>query len=474
VYAHTPQAFAGAFYIADIGTKGLSRAGAYVAAPDSLLAMHYNPAGLALLSGLHVEADITGSVLDFTFARSCPCVDPSVAGAASLDAMLQSGFKPAHTSSPLAIPFLGIAYGFPVMDLTVGFAVYGPNAGKYNYSPNLDPSKASFDAAAAANPERYAALNADTLQAVYQLAAAFRPYTGLRVGGSVMAVQNGNTQALHLWLNSATFGTQPENPELDVPISFHFTSGLLFNWSAGVSYDVLPGLTAGASFRGKVSTRADGTIDTHLPAFLASPPINGMVNGRDISVEINTAPIARFGVQYSLPRVFKVEGAFVYEGWSVYDRVVIRPKDITVSVAGMNEALGKIIQPRNWTNTYSIRIGTELNLLEPLLGLRAGYFYEPSAIPTNWLDNSRIDLNKHGVGLGASTTLFGFTVEIAGMYVALQSIDVKDSQVKLIGPLQPPLGAPTFNTVIGNGSYSGNYWLASASLSFALDPLLRL
>jgi long-chain fatty acid transport protein len=476
LFLRPSSAGAGAFYVPDIGTRGLARAGAFIASPDSLLAMHYNPAGLALLSGLHFEVDGTLSDANLTFARSCPCVDPSIPGAADIDKTLQAGFQnhPANTNTPLMIPFIGIAYGFPFMNLTVGFAAYGPNAARFNYSNALDPTKSSFNTAAAANPERYAALNSELFEANYQLAAAFQPLSGLRLGGSLMLFQNGNTQSLHLWLNSATLASTPEATEFDVPITFSFKSAPLLNWSIGASYDVLPGLTVGGSFRGKRSVRAEGTVDLRLPGFLTQPPVSGSVTGRDIEIELNSPPIGRLGVQYSLPHLFKVEGAFVYEWWSTWDRVLIRPKDITVSVAGMSTMLPRLIQPRGWTNTYSLRLGAELNLLEPVVGLRAGYFFEPTAIPGDRLDNSTIDLNKHGIAIGASTTLFGFTLEVAGMYVALESLDEKASTVKNIGPLLPPLGAPTYITTVGNGSYSGNYWFGSVSLAFALDPLLGL
>src|SRR5206468_3659136 len=46
---------ASGLYVGDIGTRGMARAGAFIASPDSLLALHYNPAGLALLSGFQME-----------------------------------------------------------------------------------------------------------------------------------------------------------------------------------------------------------------------------------------------------------------------------------------------------------------------------------------------------------------------------------------------------------------------------------
>jgi long-chain fatty acid transport protein len=471
-------AHAGAFYIADIGTQGLARGGAYVASPDSLLAMHYNPAGLSQLSGFHFEADLSLVDLDFTFQRSCPCVDPTIAGASGFDNMLNAQFAghPASTNTPLAIPFIGVAYGFPFLDFTVGFAAYGPNAGKYKYGPPLSGlvTNPSFNRIAQTDPERYTALEATTLEANFQLTAAFQPFEHFRFGASGFVYQNGNTQTLDLWVNSATFANEPERADFDIPITLTFKRNFALNWGVGATYDINAGpgvLSIGSSFRGTRAIRADGTLDLSLPELLKSLGVS--VTGRDITIELNTAPIARAGVQYAIPHLFKAEVATVFEGWSVYNRVVVKPKDINVTLSPTDmQMLGRIIQPRGWTDTWSLRVGGEINALEPLVGFMAGYFFEPSAIPSDRVDASRVDLNKHGFSAGVSTTFFGATLRLAAMYVLLQSTDVKNSQVQLTGPLMPPLGSNALFTTIGNGNYSGNYLIGSVSLSFALDPLL--
>lgn len=467
------EANAGGYYIGDIGTRGLSRAGAYIAAPDSLLALHYNPASLSLLSGLHAEVDLSIVALDFTFQRSCPCVDPSLANATELDAALSASFqnRESSTNSPLAIPYLAVGYGLPIYDLTIGFAIWGPNSGNYDFGTLPAPSSRAFNDAAKAAPHRYTALEVDTLEVNYALGFGLQPIEGLRLGGSVIMYQNANDQKLHLWLNSATFATTPEDTNFDVPLTLSFRRNFALNWQLGASWEPVPGLSIGGSFRGKRSIRADGTLDIQLPEFLTSL---GSVSGNAIEIEINTPPITKLGVEYAIPKLFKAELAFVYEYWSVYDRIVVRPKDVKVTLQSTEQMLGVIILDRGWENTYSIRLGGELNLFEPWLGVRAGWFYEPTAIPADRLDVSRLDLDKQGFALGLSTTFSGFSLEIAAMYVLMSTAEVSDSKVKLTGPLEPEFGSHTYDTTIGNGKYSASYLIGSASLSFALDPLLGL
>jgi long-chain fatty acid transport protein len=466
---------AGAFYAGDIGTRSTARGGAFVAAPDSLLAVHYNPAGLSLLSGFHAEFSLSPVLLDFEFQRSCPCVDPNLPNAAMLDADLEAKFdgNPTKSSTPLYIPFLAVGYGLPIYDLTIALAAWGPHSGNYEFGGLPEATSPAFERAADRAPHRYSALSVDTLELNFALGFGLQPIEGLRIGGTIIMYQNANDQAIHLWLNSTSFASSPELSSWDVPLTLHFRRNFALNFTLGASYELIPGLTVGASFRGKRSLRADGTLDISLPQVVQD--IGGMVEGNEIEIEVNTAPITRFGVQYEMPKVFKAEAALVYEYWQTYSRVLVRPKNIIVTLPGSDpQSIQPIVQDRRWENTYSLRVGGEMNLFDPWFRARAGYFYEPGAIPLERLDASRVDLDKHGFSLGAGTTYNGFTLELAAQYIALDTTEVTNSQVRLSSTLAPPLGSDELLTTIGNGTYSAHYTVLSASLSFALDPLLDL
>lgn len=468
----SPSATAAGFYLTDIGTRGMARAGAFVAAPDSLLAIHYNPAGLALLHGPLAEASLTLVNMDVTFERSCPCTAPSNANAATFDELLESEFKPTVTNSVLAIPFLGVGYGFPFLDLTIAAALWGPNSGRHNFGALPRADSPRFEEASLGQAGRYSGLHMKNVEANFGVGAAFAPIEGLRLGATVMGFRVSNDQTVNLWVNhELLFDSQnprPEDPALDAPVIFRFTEPLLLNWQVGASYEVLPGLSIGSSFRGKRSVRADGTIDIQLPRKVSegdTPLVT--VEGNEVEAELNTAPLWRTGVEYAVPGVFRTEAAVVFEGWSTHSHVVLRPKDIVFRILGNAQPLPRIAVPREWRDTWSLRLGGELSTLEPLLGVIGGYFYEPSAIPPDRLDAARIDLDKHGVSLGVRTTFYGFTLEVSGMFIALRSIEVTDSKQQITAPLE---GTDDFRTAVGNGRYGGHYFIGSASLSFELDP----
>jgi long-chain fatty acid transport protein len=470
------SAFGAGFYITDIGARGMGRAGALVARSDDLLAIHYNPSGLSLLKGLHVQGDMQIVQYNVTFERHCPCLPDGALDRETIEADLERGFaeNPVKSDTPLFIPFLSAAYGLDFLDITVAFALWGPTSGRHNYGELPPPDRPSFLERTNEFPQRYSGLEMINLEANIAFGLAMSPIDGLRLGFTAMIFQNGADQTVHLWANLESFALGPEDPTLDIPILFSFKESLGFNWVVGASYDLpfLDGLSIGASFRGKRDIRTDGTIDVNLPAKL-----NGVatVDGDRVTVELATAPIARAGIQYGIQRLFSAEFAFVWEGWQSHDDVVIRPQNIEFQIQGMDPVqLPKIVAERRWKNSWSTRLGGEIQVLEPYLGIRAGWFYEPTAIPDDRLDPSRMDFNKHGIALGLSTTWFGFTLEVSGMAILMQSRDITDSQTKLISPLAGTPGAnPDYETFIANGHYSGRYFIFGASLHFALDPLLE-
>lgn len=468
-------AVAAGFYVADVGARPMARGGAFVASPDSPLALHYNPAGLSLLKGLHFEVSSAFVSYSAQFARTCPCLDSVLNDAQTVaegDARLEAGFRDngAESSTFLAIPAVAIAYGFEPLNTAIGFAVFGPTSGRHDYGLLGTASDPTFVERAGRKVTRYSALEAPNLEVNYVLGASFEPIEGLRLGFGFYLFQSGASQTLHLFADSNFVARGPEDTSADVPILLDFLSDPSPNWQIGVSYDIpfVPGLTVGGSFRGERVVRASGTISVDLPLELQEV---ANVEGQDVDVRLKTAPIARAGLQYRRPDVFSAEVAFVWEGWSANERITIQADEILFEIEGLNPVLlGEIVSERRWQDTWSLRVGGEVELLEPWLGVQAGYFYEPTAIPSDRLDPSRVDLDKHGFALGVATTHFGITLQLTVLYVALEGVSVTNSRVQNTAPLG---FAPQFRTTVGNGRYDASYLIGSASLSFVLDDFLE-
>lgn len=463
------------FYIADIGARGMARAGAFVANPDSLLAVHYNPAGLSLLKGLHFEVSGALVSMNSEFDRSCPCVDPAHPDAAALDASLEANFEPARTNTPLVTPFAAIGYGFEFLDLTIAAAFYGPASGRHNFG-ELPPTTApSYPTRVLQEPQRYRVMDVANIEANGNLSVALRPLPtllpGLRLGGSLLIYATSSNHALNLWTNFESFVSAPEDPRFDVPVVFTMDPTTAVNWALGASYEVIEGLSLGASFRAGRTIRGRGKIAAGLPRFLIDPDtgealLGAKIEGEEADVETKVAPIVRAGIQYAMPDVFKAEATFVWEGWSVHQNITLRPDNVRVTFQDTEVVLPELVIQRQWRDTYSLRFGGELNLWEPWIGIQAGYYYEPSAIPDYRVDAARIDLEKHGVSLGLSTQFYGITVRVSGMFIQLTETVVSDSEVQLTRTFDPPVGSDEFVTTVSNGRFSGRYFIGALSLGY--------
>ncbi|MEE2904734.1 MAG: outer membrane protein transport protein [Myxococcota bacterium] len=460
----TPS-IAGGYYVGDVGTRGMARGGAFVAAPNSLLSIHYNPSGLALLDGgFHLSGDLNLVNYQAAFARKCPCVNGELADADLLDQELTESFigrTAEETRGLQEIPYIGLAYGFDWNHLTVGLAVYGPQ-GPRRFSYNVPGAKPSEQ------PQRYSSLSVEVAEAYYSLVVAASPIKGLRLGFGAQLYQFSTRQELTLWANSGLI-TTPEDSDWDIPTVVEFASSIRPNWTFGASYDIVPGLTVGASVIGQRSIRADGTSEIQLPPSAASI---ATIEGSEIQLEINLPPIWRLGVQYQEPKWFAAEIAVVYEAWHVYDYARIRSKDVNIILNDEAVKLATIDLPYDFEDTWSLRIGGQFDHFAPYVTVYGGYFYEPSAVPQANKDLSSPDLNKHGFSGGIATQWFGTTLTLGAQYITLESTSITNSERKLVGPLPPPSGSEELLTTIANGDYSGNYFIMSASLSAAFDEIL--
>ncbi|MEO1334933.1 MAG: outer membrane protein transport protein [Myxococcota bacterium] len=471
VVGEAPANAAG-FYIADVGARGLGRGGAFVAAPDSLLAASYNPAGLSLLRGLHIEASIAAVQLNAEISRQCPCLDPAT------DATLESLFAPANTSTPLAIPYVAIGYGFDWLNSHVAIAAWEPNSGRNTWGdiPDTSVGEELFRLQSEAQSQRYSAFEVANFEANVALSYAFEPLPKLRVGVSGFLFFSGSDQSLSVWANSNLFAQPAENTNFDVPLDVRLPPTSGFGWGAGLSYEILPGLSIGTSFRAERRVKGEGTLDAQLPIFFLSFE-DARIEGDAVDIELNIAPIWRGGIQYRWPEVLTVEAAVVWEGWSTHDRIVARPRNVQVKIPSSPNPLviPELILPRDWNDTWSLRLGGEVHAV-PWVDLRWGYFFESSAVPASTVSAARIDRPKHGFSLGAAYTWRGLTMELSATYVHLVPISIGDSQLRVTGvfPVESDgtsaaVGSERNLSVIGNGDISGHYLIGAVSVGAAFD-----
>ena len=173
--------------------------------------------------------------------------------------------------------------------------------------------------------------------------------------------------------------------------------------------------------------------------------------------------IARMGVEFRLPR-FRGELAYVYEAWSMHDKIVVTPENIVLrDVLTFPDEYQITPQTivRNFQDTWSIRLGGEtmLDVGSYQIDLRAGVMFERSAIPDAYLSTLTIDLDKVVVGLGGGlhvTDDWRIDWMIARTFTRPVDVDTDKAKYEMLSPLPANKADPKYRDYVNAGHYEAN------------------
>jgi long-subunit fatty acid transport protein len=140
------------------------------------------------------------------------------------------------------------------------------------------------------------------------------------------------------------------------------------------------------------------------------------------------------------------------------------------SSAGAAPPLAATIQPKEWRDTTSVRLGGDFNAVPGIFTARAGIFYEQNAIPDETFDLSVVDSRKVGVSTGFSLGYFGFKLFGAVQHIFMEPRHIENSLVVSQNALNgTPLGGG--NTLVAVGDYTMSHNLLSAGLTVDVGEL---
>ena len=429
------SADAGGLFTPDVGTIALGRGGAWTArASDVAGALYYNPAGLWQVDGWTVAGGLSLHRTQRTFQRADDV----------------NGSDPLTESLPHVrpIPEVGIAWGLPNPDLTIALGLYAPPAPIQRFDPD--------------GPGRYRLIDQELIQGNIALAAALRPLPWLSFGGSFQLLYMKITETFKASADVLATGdpTNPEDPDWDV--SAMFTASSLQPWfNVGVMVMPLPWLRFGVSFdpayrfRGKGRATLDGVLGAESTTLelMGEGALHVVGADEEITITAGLPGHLRFGVDLEpIPDVLMFGVDLHIELWGgggdlsadgvdidlYFDepdddlgpeplvdylyRVGLCPTasflgvdcgDESSAPAGAGSRLatyrgedgaGTVVLPTNYRTTWSLRLGAEVRPL-PVLGLRAGWMFEPSAIPDDSMSLTMHDGPKHMVAGGVSLLL---------------------------------------------------------------------
>jgi long-subunit fatty acid transport protein len=165
------------------------------------------------------------------------------------------------------------------------------------------------------------------------------------------------------------------------------------------------------------------------------------------------------GIDYDFG-IFDLEADFDWTQWSQYQSAVITPSfnesNATVSTA---TPAPQITVPRNFQDTWSLRLGGEAKLPVPIIRarVRTGIGYESSMYNPNALQYVTVDyanFDQFWGAVGASVGIGPVDVDLTYSHVYMPTYNVTNSGV-VAQENNAPTGQQSF--VVGNGKYNTAY-----------------
>lgn len=436
--------WAGGYNLLPRGARALGRGGAHVASVDDLGAAWMNPARLALLRGVHVNADVGLGFWHLDFQRATNLeVDPS-------------GFENSENIAPPTWSpslLLGWDFGLDWFQASIGF--YGPYGGDLG-----------FDSMAST---RYSLVYLDMFQAIYQIAVAFRPFSWLAIGGAfqIQDVRMTNAVKLSGYTGFEPLGP-PESPTNDIlvelDVASHFNPSALFGiWAAPADW-----VDIGLSVQLPLNVVADGTVRAWLPTDNAMLR-DAWVDGEDVTVHLATATTIRAGVGLRLPHRFQVEVDAWIELWEPHEDIFTEVHDVVLRdvEGGLDIEFGDIELPQDWDTSYGAALGVEWEAIIDRLSVRLGFSYDSSAIPDQTVTVAWFDSHKLGLFLGLTVEVWRFAFDIGYGHVFFLDREVDNSIVRQINPLQPQ--EEELYTIVGNGAYQSSIDIFALAIRAQFD-----
>jgi long-chain fatty acid transport protein len=393
-------AYAGCVDTFGIGAKASAMGGAFSAYADDPFAVYYNPAGLTqidrptLAAGVHM-IDPTIKLKDFYVEGSSdPRFPRTKAEAVNFS----------DTSENLYAPALGFA--MPLTErLALGVAIYAPFGLELEFPNN-----------AKTNPTAYSSFHSYYFREVITPSLAYKVNDKLSLGFGVSIGKTKSAAEKYYYLGTQNLTS--EGPYYDnlraldgAHLKVELEDEINYSFNVGVMYKPTSTITLGLTYRSETDVDFEG--DAYL-------------NGHKVAkatLDYNHPQQVQAGVRYAPHSRFSVEMDVVWTNWGINkDQVepltAIPNSPITLPVK-------EVRSDRRWENTRQLRFGAEY-VMNDLITLRCGYFYDPTPIPDDTLDTMWPDADKKTYSIGAGFNLGRVTID-----TVLQYTDIE--QTRMIG-----------------------------------------
>lgn len=439
---------AAGLFVADRGVRPLARGGAFVAGADDLGALMYNPAGLFDAGGQFLlDAAWVNYASEYSRQALVKQMDPNTG---QTTAEFSRPFPTVEGTTPF-LPIPTVAASYPInKKMVVAGGVWAPYAGLTTYPETVDGPNGTEPA-----PQRYSLITLDGSVLAYVGAGiGYAPTEKLRLGATVsMLTGVFSSTVVFSGCVPERFFCAPESPDWDVLAEL--SGGPIFAPTGQVGAIFIPNsmVRVGASFQLPTWVRTAATIKTRMPAAPVFEKAKQEGEAADLAFELPWN--VNVGVEGRFIDNLRIEAGFKYEGWSMHDAIRVEPDHIALkNVVGFPESyyIPPVSLTRGFKDSFSVRVGGEyeLNLLGKRWSTLAGFTYESSAIPDEYLSVLTLDAGKVTTALGVALHVGSFRFDLTYAHVFASEVTV-DPRVARVAQVSPVKANPSQNPDYING-----------------------
>lgn len=415
-------AAASGYYFTDAGTRGMARGGAFIASANDLSAQYYNPAALINLkrSQFYVNHSLVRQDISFTrqdyVEDDAGYVGTEKAPAYDYDGNeLAGGYGEANNiAKPMNIPQFAVGSSLGVKNAYFAFGLHPPFAPQVVYEDGVR------DGVEPTGAQRYSLVDSLVIQFYAGPSAAYRILPWLTLGASLNVTYVSASYGLNLMIcrddpSDALTNRCPANAsgaENDIGVALEMADPFRFTWNAGLLAEPTEWMKIGFSVLPPLKVSGSGDIQAKFSKdhWMRSQPEvleSDVASDSDVTVNLTMPWIYRAGLAVQPTKKSVIEFATVYQRWSMQKEIVVTDVNLTIDL--VDEIIGQplgdvaitddVILPADYEDAWSFRLGGEAEVIEPL-SVRAGGFYETSAIPEQTQSVALVDGPKFGYGLG--------------------------------------------------------------------------
>lgn len=474
-------AHAGGFEFPDLGTVPIGRGTAFVARADSLEAWHYNPAGLAKQSGPTLLVSSNVVHLDSRFSRMGSGLRVLPPGNEMVE-VADPALDP-NTDAPWTTVRNGKRFGpAPMMVFTWG------DLGGKGVALSLGMSSASGFGGhqwPEDGGQRYVIGGGQFTFLSYGGGIAWRPNRYFAVGGNFL-VGYFDADFTVATRQGAVGDKQNEELASDNEARVRVRDAFVPSASFGLMSHPIDALELGVSVRLPFRTRAVGSL-AYTPG-----PDNGdakLASRSRVDIQQQFPTVLRAGVRAIHP-AFDVELDFVWENWRSVEKIDVEfsnpdrdinpaellpaspyddPGLLYLDVLGDGTVYSPLVAsdvPLNFRDTYSLRLGSDVEVWPGHLTLRGGALWQSSAYPDDHRTFSvRFPLTRQ-IGVGGGLTWHAarwLDVSAGYMHLFQPQVTVRNGVVQA-NAFRQPGGTELLGNVVNNGRYRASIDLFGLAL----------